>query len=198
MAQDEDTNPWAHCMVVWGNLLYEHSQFRSAVGGDWRTPLEQAYKNFRAAGCPESDIRTAMGAHARSKDVDFMEEAEEKDQGSAEKDQAATAQENGQVRAMPALQYSTWICDLTGCWELKVRQEETSEQCLCSVLFASGTPGRLLTTFKISPVSWALPSSQANKHALQYSCTFASRPMPPVQASLSSKPALLLHWVAWI
>lgn len=26
--QEEDSNPWAHCMVVWGNLLYEQSQFR--------------------------------------------------------------------------------------------------------------------------------------------------------------------------
>ena len=29
---EEDLNPWGHCMVVWGNLLYEHSQFHAAVG----------------------------------------------------------------------------------------------------------------------------------------------------------------------
>ena len=29
---EEDLNPWGHCMVVWGNLLYEHSQFQAAVG----------------------------------------------------------------------------------------------------------------------------------------------------------------------
>ena len=29
---EDDLNPWAHCVVVWGNLLYEYSQFLASVG----------------------------------------------------------------------------------------------------------------------------------------------------------------------
>lgn len=38
---EEDPNPWAHCMVVWGNLLYEHSQFRcSCFSCTWASLLQ--------------------------------------------------------------------------------------------------------------------------------------------------------------
>ena len=193
---EEETNPWAHCMVVWGNLLYEHSQFRcglrpcfrprwsveclpciavsqhdwgtptkcallpnaghrhpavqqlhalfsfsfafvfclhqasfwlssfladlsvgcpqaivpcltcaawtscrAAVGADWKASLQKAYDNFKAAGCPDSDIRTALNAHARSKDIDFVDLSEPTSEGaaSAAEDGAAVPQENGQV-----------------------------------------------------------------------------------------------------
>ncbi|KAK9795869.1 hypothetical protein WJX73_001707 [Symbiochloris irregularis] len=101
--QEEDSNPWAHCMVVWGNLLYEQSQFRAAVDGDWKAPLEQAYKNFKAAGCPDTDIRTAMQAHARSKEIDFMDlsppaaASASADSEAGKEGAAAAPQENGQA-----------------------------------------------------------------------------------------------------
>ena len=31
LATEEESNPWAHCQVMWGNLLYEASQIYAAA-----------------------------------------------------------------------------------------------------------------------------------------------------------------------
>lgn len=69
---EDENNPWAHCMVMWGNLLYEASQMYAAAGReDWKATLDQAVENFRAAGCPENDIRTALGNHTQVEHLDL-------------------------------------------------------------------------------------------------------------------------------
>lgn len=68
--QDEN-NMWAHCLVMWGNLLYEYSQILAAVEADWKPALDQAVKNFRDAGCPEDDINAALRAHTQAAHLDL-------------------------------------------------------------------------------------------------------------------------------
>ena len=69
---EDENNPWAHCMVMWGNLLYEASQMYAAAGrDDWKVTLDQAVENFRAAGCPENDIRAALGNHTQVEHLDL-------------------------------------------------------------------------------------------------------------------------------
>ncbi|BDA44746.1 probable protein CLMP1 [Coccomyxa sp. Obi] len=69
---EDENNPWAHCMVMWGNLLYEASQMYAAAGrDDWKATLDQAVENFRAAGCPENDIRAALGNHTQVEHLDL-------------------------------------------------------------------------------------------------------------------------------
>ena len=67
---------WAHCQVMWGNLLYELSQMRAAVGQEWRPLLDEATAKFRAAGCPEADIRQALSQHTMKEDIDLGPEPE--------------------------------------------------------------------------------------------------------------------------
>ena len=67
---------WAHCQVMWGNLLYELSQMRAAVGEEWRPLLDEATGKFRAAGCPEADIRQALSQHTMKEDIDLGPEPE--------------------------------------------------------------------------------------------------------------------------
>jgi hypothetical protein len=62
---------WAHCMVMWGNLMYEYSQILAAVKEDWRPTLDHAVANFRAAGCPEEDITSALRAHTQAASLDL-------------------------------------------------------------------------------------------------------------------------------
>ena len=71
-APEEEHNPWAHCMVMWGNLLYEASQMY-AVGGaaDWKDSLDAAVEKFRAAGCPEPDIQAALRNHTEAEKLDL-------------------------------------------------------------------------------------------------------------------------------
>lgn len=69
---EDENNPWAHCMVMWGNLLYEASQMYAAAGRpDWKATLDNAADNFRAAGCPENDIRAALGNHTQAEHLDL-------------------------------------------------------------------------------------------------------------------------------
>ena len=71
-AAEEEANPWAHCQVMWGNLLYEASQIYAAAGReDWRATLDSAVEKFRAAGCPEADIRAALGNHTQAERLDL-------------------------------------------------------------------------------------------------------------------------------
>ena len=74
--QEEEANVWAHCQVMWGNLLYELSQMRAAVGEEWRPLLDEATGKFRAAGCPEGDIRQALSQHTMKEDIDLGPEPE--------------------------------------------------------------------------------------------------------------------------
>lgn len=57
---------------MWGNLLYEASQIFAAAGRpDWRDALDSAVEKFRAAGCPEPDIRAALGNHTQVAHLDL-------------------------------------------------------------------------------------------------------------------------------
>ena len=56
---------------MWGNLLYEYSQILAAVDRPWRDILDEATANFCKAGCPEADIRNALGAHSRAAELDL-------------------------------------------------------------------------------------------------------------------------------
>ena len=69
---EEEHNPWAHCMVMWGNLLYEASQMYAAGGNkDWKDTLDAAVEKFRAAGCPEPDIQAALRNHTEAEHLDL-------------------------------------------------------------------------------------------------------------------------------
>jgi len=55
----------AQVLVMWGNVLYEHSQARvRAKRADWQAPLDEAVEKFNAAGCSQADITQALAVHA--------------------------------------------------------------------------------------------------------------------------------------
>ena len=70
----EEAGPWANIMVMWGNALYEASQMHASVSlqneKSWRPLLDSAVSKFRDAGCPESDIAAALGAHLAAEKLD--------------------------------------------------------------------------------------------------------------------------------
>lgn len=74
---EEDPNVWAHCQVMWGNLLYELSQMKAAVDEEWKPLLDEATDKFRIAGCPESDIRSALSGHTMKDNLDLGVDPEE-------------------------------------------------------------------------------------------------------------------------
>jgi len=52
--------------ILWGNILFEHSQVRHARGGGeetWKPLVEQAVTLFREAKCAELDITRALEGH---------------------------------------------------------------------------------------------------------------------------------------
>lgn len=62
---EDELNPWGHCMVVWGNLLYEHSQFQAAVG---KVFFYAWYWTYISAGClslSSSPIHHTLDTHSR-------------------------------------------------------------------------------------------------------------------------------------
>ena len=75
-APEDENNVWAHCLVIWGNLLYEYSQILAAVGEEWKPSLDIATNNFRTAGCPEADIRQALKNHTMKDEIDLGPEPE--------------------------------------------------------------------------------------------------------------------------
>ena len=55
----------AQVYVMWGNVLYEHSQARVRTGrSDWQPVLDEAVAHFKTAGCLQSDIDAALAIHA--------------------------------------------------------------------------------------------------------------------------------------
>jgi len=70
-ADPDEVNPWANVVVMWGNLLYEASQMRAAVDRPWRPALDAAVAKFRAAGCPEPDIRQALANHTQAEHLEL-------------------------------------------------------------------------------------------------------------------------------
>ena len=55
----------AQVLVMWGNVLYDHSQARvRAKRADWQAPLDEAVEKFNAAGCSQADITQALAVHA--------------------------------------------------------------------------------------------------------------------------------------
>ena len=55
----------AQVYVMWGNVLYEHSQARVRLGRtDWQPILDEAVSKFQQAGCNQADIDAALAIHA--------------------------------------------------------------------------------------------------------------------------------------
>ena len=55
----------AQVYVMWGNVLYEHSQARVRLGrADWQPILDEAVSKFQQAGCNQADIDAALAIHA--------------------------------------------------------------------------------------------------------------------------------------
>jgi hypothetical protein len=55
----------AQVYVMWGNLLYEHSQARVRSGrAEWQPILDEAVSKFQQAGCNQADIDAALAIHA--------------------------------------------------------------------------------------------------------------------------------------
>lgn len=63
-------------LVMKGNVLFEWSQFLAATDGEWRVLLDEAAELFRAAHCPEKDIRSALKAHTMASSLDLGPEPE--------------------------------------------------------------------------------------------------------------------------
>ena len=53
----------AQVRVLWGNVLFEHSQLRARQGGQWSVLLDKACVQFRRAGCSQDDIDRACASH---------------------------------------------------------------------------------------------------------------------------------------
>ncbi|EIE21525.1 hypothetical protein COCSUDRAFT_66932 [Coccomyxa subellipsoidea C-169] len=101
---EDENNPWAHCMVMWGNLLYEASQMYAAAGrADWKATLDQAVDNFRAAGCPENDIRAALGNHTQVEHLDLPPIKEPEKAKPAAEEANGKAEEEAPKGGLPAL-----------------------------------------------------------------------------------------------
>ncbi len=66
----------AHTLVLWGNLLYEISQVRAAVGIQWKPLLDDAVAKFKEAGCSEVDIRQALLNHSKKDEIEIPPEPE--------------------------------------------------------------------------------------------------------------------------
>ena len=72
----EEVSLRAHTLVLWGNLLYEISQVRAAVGIQWKPLLDDAVAKFRDAGCSEADIRQALLNHSKKDEIEIPPEPE--------------------------------------------------------------------------------------------------------------------------
>lgn len=72
----EEVSLRAHTLVLWGNLLYEISQVRAAVGIQWKPLLDDAVAKFREAGCSEADIRQALLNHSKKDEIEIPPEPE--------------------------------------------------------------------------------------------------------------------------
>lgn len=65
-AEDEPSMR-AQVLVMWGNQLYEHSQFRARRGGEWQALLDRAVEKFNDAGCAQADVDSALAQHCGRK-----------------------------------------------------------------------------------------------------------------------------------
>lgn len=79
--QQEEVSLKAHTLVLWGNLLYEISQVRAAVGIQWKPLLDDAVGKFREAGCSEADIRQALLNHSKKDEIEIPPEPEAPKEG---------------------------------------------------------------------------------------------------------------------
>lgn len=61
----------AQALVMWGNVLYEQSQVRAAVGKEWKALVDEAVEKFNEAGCQKADIRTALLNHLKTSEIDI-------------------------------------------------------------------------------------------------------------------------------
>eukprot|EP00191_Tetraselmis_sp_GSL018_P019770 CAMPEP_0177592292 /NCGR_PEP_ID=MMETSP0419_2-20121207/8478_1 /TAXON_ID=582737 /ORGANISM="Tetraselmis sp., Strain GSL018" /LENGTH=632 /DNA_ID=CAMNT_0019083141 /DNA_START=169 /DNA_END=2066 /DNA_ORIENTATION=- len=87
----------AQALVMWGNVLYEQSQVRAAVGGkNWKELIDEAVAKFNEAGCQQSDIRTALLNHLKKDEIEIPPEPEpepEKERAGKDEGQAASKAE---------------------------------------------------------------------------------------------------------
>jgi hypothetical protein len=64
-APEPEASIKAQVLVMWGNVLYEHSAARArAKRSDWQPLLDTAVEKFHAAGCSQADIDAALASHA--------------------------------------------------------------------------------------------------------------------------------------
>lgn len=75
-AEEDLPGLYANALVNWGNLLYERSQIKAALGDDWKPLLDEATAKFREAGCNEPDIRGALKNHYKAEELDLGPEPE--------------------------------------------------------------------------------------------------------------------------
>eukprot|EP00951_Prasinocladus_malaysianus_P032619 scaffold318580_cov24-Prasinocladus_malaysianus.AAC.1 len=74
--QPEEISFKAQALVMWGNVLYEQSQVRAAVGKEWKPLLDEAVVKFNEAGCQQADIRTALLNHMKKDEIEIPPEPE--------------------------------------------------------------------------------------------------------------------------
>ena len=66
----------AQALVMWGNVLYEQSQVRAAIGKEWKAIVDDAVAKFNEAGCQQADIRTALLNHLKTDEIEIPPEPE--------------------------------------------------------------------------------------------------------------------------
>ena len=77
--------------IMYGNTLYEWSQFLGFAGGEWRPVLDSAVELFTTAKCPPKDVRAVLRNHHMSKELELPEE--EVEEGGAGEKEAPAAEE---------------------------------------------------------------------------------------------------------
>jgi len=63
--QEPEPSLRSQVLVMWGNVLYEHSQARVRQAREgWQALLDEAVRKFGAAGCAQVDVDAALAVHA--------------------------------------------------------------------------------------------------------------------------------------
>ena len=75
--QEDEINFYVQTLIIWGNMLYEHSQLLAAAKLPGVKELaKQAEQKFRDAGCAAGDIRNALMNHIAKEDIEIPPEPE--------------------------------------------------------------------------------------------------------------------------
>jgi ribosome recycling factor len=115
--QEDEINFYVQTLIIWGNMLYEHSQLLAAAKLPGVKELaKQAEQKFKDAGCAAGDIRNALMNHIAKEEIEIPPEPEKpagKDDAPAKDDTTASkakedapaskAKEGEAVKGLPAL-----------------------------------------------------------------------------------------------